>query len=343
MGSGFFVLAVGGVKITNLPSSCDGCTIRADNGSIETVECISFGGKRRVVRKPGEMIFCSGDEDCLNSARTFKRNLACFEEILPSLIKSMQDSVEDERLKIRRHIHNLVELNGKGIQSIYAAIQQDSFAQPDRESLLSTLSEFVGKNPRRTSKLIVDLLKNENLKKVEFSVYNKIFMGESYELMAYPLHKIVLLVLNIFWDDLNEKDVRVHVGEYRGRVLVDFEALSAALTHIFGNAAKYILPSTHLKIIFSESGGLVVCRFEMISLRIGEHEVARIFENGYSGDEPKRLKREGSGLGLWIVKQLFESMGGDVRVQRDIDSSYRKNKLGINYEKNAFELRMRKD
>jgi signal transduction histidine kinase len=161
-------------------------------------------------------------------------------------------------------------------------------------------------------------------------------------MLGYAIHKVVMLVLNIFWDELREKSVHVSVSECHQYVLVDFDALTACLNHIFSNTAKYILPRTPLHITFSSSNDYVNCRFEMISLAIKPDEETRIFENGYSGSEPKRLGRDGNGLGLWVVRSLLEPMGGSIVVDRDITPGDRKEKMGLSYKRNAFTISLRR-
>lgn len=331
------------VTFSNLSADCEECAKKATT-SAAIVSCDVFGGKRRQTKKPvdgaASLYMCSGED--LKSSRMFWGRFEALGSVVAQLDLDRRKSRNLERSRAKRHIHNLIELNGKSIQAIYSAIPQEAFIKNSREELLNSVREHIKENTGESAKLIVDLLKNESLKKTELSVYNKILELEKPEILSYPLHKIVLLVLNSFWDELKEKDVHVHLGEFYGKTLVDFDALAAILTHLFGNSAKYIIPKTPLKISFLIDGEFIVIAFEMVSLRIGSHERLRIFEEGYSGDEPRRLKRDGDGLGLWVVRQLVESMGGSIQVKCDVDASARQFKLGFNYEKNVFELRLRK-
>ncbi|NAW33322.1 HAMP domain-containing histidine kinase [Halomonas alimentaria] len=323
----------------NLEDGCKGCVSKA-NASVNSLKCPVFHDNRMHTKRSSEegvFFFCTSYEE--KSKNSFRGKLEGYEELIRQLVIEKNEQREEEAVGFKRHLHNLVSLNAVAIQSIYANIPQESFIQSRREELLSTITEHVRSSPEISAKLIVDLLKNEVLKKAELSAYNKIFHDESPDFFYYSAHKIVLLVLNSFWDEFKEKDVRVSMDSFYGKVKIDFDAFAAVLTHVFHNSAKYILPRSKLSIFFQSTGeGAVRISFEMISLRIKREEEDLIFKKSFSGEEPRRLKRDGEGLGLWVVKELLGSMGGSISVETDIDKRKRRNKMGVNYELNRFNI-----
>ncbi|XKE44605.1 ATP-binding protein [Halomonas organivorans] len=280
---------------------------------------------------------CSSYQE--KSKNSFRGKLEGYEELVRQLVVEKTKQREEEVVSFKRHLHNLVSLNAVAIQSVYANIPQESFIQKKREELISAITRHVRSSPEESAKLVIDLLKNEILKKAELSAYNKIFQDEAPDIFSYPAHKIVLLVLNSFWDEFREKDVRVSLDNFYKKVLIDFDAFAAVLTHIFHNSSKYILPKSKLFITFEElEDGFVKIGFEMTSLRIRDDEKSLIFKKDFSGSEPKRLKRHGEGLGLWVVTELLSSMQGRISVEADVDKRRRRNKMGVNYELNRFNI-----
>ena len=59
--------------------------------------------------------------------------------------------------------------------------------------------------------------------------------------------------------------------------------------------------------------GFCIC-FSDNGVGVPEEKIPYIFDEFYRGDE-SRNKKEGNGLGLYIVKFLTEAMGGSVRAE----------------------------
>ena len=98
-------------------------------------------------------------------------------------------------------------------------------------------------------------------------------------------------------------------------VLVDPEQLQRILDNLLENSRKYgeIIP-LKINIVLSKTPmGLSIC-FKDNGVGVPEEKLPYIFEEFYRGDE-SRNKKEGNGLGLYIVKYLAGAMGGSVRAE----------------------------
>lgn len=98
-------------------------------------------------------------------------------------------------------------------------------------------------------------------------------------------------------------------------VAIDPEQLQRILDNLFENSRKYgekspLLLQLTLK---KTPNGVCIC-FRDNGVGLPEEKLPHIFEEFYRGDE-SRNKKEGSGLGLYIVKCLMEAMGGSVRAE----------------------------
>jgi PAS domain S-box-containing protein len=93
----------------------------------------------------------------------------------------------------------------------------------------------------------------------------------------------------------------------------DPTALGRILRELLHNAIKYTAPegSIHLRVAQEGEGILFVCSN---SSEIPEAELPRIFEKFYRIPQSDRWKHGGTGLGLSLVKQLVEHMGGRISV-----------------------------
>ena len=99
------------------------------------------------------------------------------------------------------------------------------------------------------------------------------------------------------------------------KVSIDSEQFQRILDNLVENSRKYgETTPLKMKIILEKTPkGLSVC-FRDNGVGVPEEKLPHIFEEFYRGDE-SRNKKEGNGLGLYIVKYLMEAMGGSVRAE----------------------------
>jgi len=96
-------------------------------------------------------------------------------------------------------------------------------------------------------------------------------------------------------------------------VMADPEALLRILTNILTNSRKYAMASPLVCLVTLQRmpGGWQRLVLQDNGVGVPEDKCSRIFDEFYRVDE-SRGKKEGSGLGLYIVKYLCEAMGGRV-------------------------------
>lgn len=100
-----------------------------------------------------------------------------------------------------------------------------------------------------------------------------------------------------------------------GYVSVDPEQLQRIFDNLLENSRKYgnVTP-LKIKIRLERSKkGFCIC-FSDNGVGVAEEKIPYIFDEFYRGDE-SRNKKEGNGLGLYIVRYLTEAMGGSVRAE----------------------------
>ena len=98
-------------------------------------------------------------------------------------------------------------------------------------------------------------------------------------------------------------------------VSVDPEQLQRIFDNILENSRRYG-NVTPLKIKISlekHKEGFCIC-FSDNGVGVSEEKIPYIFDEFYRGDE-SRNKKEGNGLGLYIVRYLTQAMGGSVRAE----------------------------
>lgn len=112
--------------------------------------------------------------------------------------------------------------------------------------------------------------------------------------------------------DSGQEEIDLDTKGITAEIFVDSEQFQRILDNLLENSRKYgeTMP-LRVKIKLSKTpGGVSIC-FQDNGVGVPEEKLPFIFDEFYRGDE-SRNKKEGNGLGLYIVKYLMEAMGGSV-------------------------------
>lgn len=115
--------------------------------------------------------------------------------------------------------------------------------------------------------------------------------------------------------ETGKEEITADMKEITAGVLIDPEQFQRVLDNLVENSRKYseTIP-LRMKIKLEKTPkGVSIC-FQDNGVGVPEEKLPYIFEEFYRGDE-SRNKKEGNGLGLYIVKYLMEAMGGSVRAE----------------------------
>ena len=110
-----------------------------------------------------------------------------------------------------------------------------------------------------------------------------------------------------------EIELRAVLQERNYFTKVDPEQMQRILDNLVENSVKYSEKSpVHVEISLKSEKDKLHLKVSDDGTGVEEEKLPHIFEEFYRGDE-SRNKKEGNGLGLYIVKYLIEAMGGSVR------------------------------
>lgn len=110
-------------------------------------------------------------------------------------------------------------------------------------------------------------------------------------------------------------EITADVKEVTGLVSVDPEQLQRIFDNLLENSRKYggVTP-LRIKISLGKKNGWFQICFSDNGAGVSEEKLPYIFDEFYRGDE-SRNRKEGNGLGLYIVRYLAEAMGGSVHAE----------------------------
>lgn len=110
-------------------------------------------------------------------------------------------------------------------------------------------------------------------------------------------------------------ELTADTGEVSEQVSVDVKQLFRVFDNLLENSRKYAeTEPLKITITLNSLEREVEIRFSDNGAGISEEKLPYVFQEFYRGDE-SRSRKEGNGLGLYIVKYLIEAMGGSVRAE----------------------------
>ncbi|HEX5469034.1 MAG TPA: ATP-binding protein [Gaiellaceae bacterium] len=95
----------------------------------------------------------------------------------------------------------------------------------------------------------------------------------------------------------------------------DPERLRQVLDNLLDNALKFSPEVAEILVSVTSSEGRVQIAVSDRGIGIAPEESERVFERFYRASEAKERQPSGTGLGLYVVRELVERMGGEVRLE----------------------------
>ena len=130
---------------------------------------------------------------------------------------------------------------------------------------------------------------------------------------------VVNSVVSIVKNQYKNRNFEIDINPKTPTVVVDRDKFMQIMTNIIENAAKYSDENSTIKI---KSGFCKDCEFVSIKVTdkgigISKEDYEKIFTKFSRIDNPLTRKVQGSGLGLYITKNLVEKMHGKISVDSE--------------------------
>jgi signal transduction histidine kinase len=116
----------------------------------------------------------------------------------------------------------------------------------------------------------------------------------------------------------NSIDVILNISEENCNLFFDRKRLTVLLTNILHNAYKFRdlnKPNRYIKVdVESKSEKLLIC-VEDNGIGIDAEHLPKIFDMFYRASE----KNHGSGLGLYITKEIIKKLNGEIKIDSELE------------------------
>lgn len=332
----------GFVIYTNIPVQCQSCVSDCNSESELTSACGERGKRRRgrLTSQDGSAFFCTKESNFVSSSKVFRKELAMLLHMNQRISQIREEISQQETAKARRLIHNLITLNAHALQDLYSVINQEelaAFTQSSYRSQRELIKNKLMSNPKMAADLFTRALKNGGAVKNELAVFKRMYdSGSMHKRDFHSIHRVVLNVVNYFFQDFTDKQIGVLIEDFTGKVAIDYESVQVALYHLFDNAAKYCAPHTDLKISFALGESQTCLLLDMQSCHVPDEERQKIYEDGFSGSVPRSQESAGQGMGMGLVRELLRLNNAEIDAQwgrsDSFDSRYAHNTIIVRFK-----------
>ena len=98
-------------------------------------------------------------------------------------------------------------------------------------------------------------------------------------------------------------------------VVLDATKFRLAVANIIDNAVQYTPPNGRVDIEFSLNGNEILVSVKDTGIGIASRQLSRVFTKFFRADNAVRTQTVGSGLGLFIAKNIIEKHGGKIWIE----------------------------
>jgi len=135
----------------------------------------------------------------------------------------------------------------------------------------------------------------------------------------YPVNQLIKDAIDAVRAEALAKRIAIieRIDPSRSTIQVDIDRMGVALQNLLSNAVKYSPPESSVEVRVEPQRGALTIVVEDQGYGIPDEELPHIFNKYYRGGTPETQNTPGTGLGLYIVKQIAELHGGRVEVVSD--------------------------
>jgi len=158
---------------------------------------------------------------------------------------------------------------------------------------------------KRLSRLVTDLL---DVSKIEQGNYKP-------EMREFDINEMIRLSVIKLEKRITEKDIHLSIGFQTDnmRVMADKDSIQRVLTNLLDNAIKFTDEGGFMDVRTGfDNRGKVFVTVQNSGIGIEEQDLKHIFDRFYKTDKSRSLDKNGTGLGLYIVKNILQGHGETV-------------------------------
>lgn len=126
------------------------------------------------------------------------------------------------------------------------------------------------------------------------------------------LHECIKMLDN--YAEIKKINIEFNVPKASCVVYVDKDTLKIAILNLIENAISYSREKGTIKIMLRKTGNSAELRIKDDGIGIDPAEHELIFHKFYRAENGRKMRPEGTGLGLFMTKKIIEQMKGTIKV-----------------------------
>ncbi len=186
---------------------------------------------------------------------------------------------------------------------------------------LETLKRRNVEEEKRRELIELMLRDTERLKSLIDTILNISMIEQKkmiYNFKIYDIEETIVSTVNEIANctHLNEGQIVIN-GNPKGRILLDLESFKVVVRNLIENAVKYSGSDLKLYIDIYVRGGKLYLRFKDNGIGISPKDRKKIFNKFLRLDNENIPNVKGTGLGLYMVREIIKAHSGRVQVYSD--------------------------
>ncbi len=193
------------------------------------------------------------------------------------------------------------------ISGFIEGILDGTVKEEDREKYLKVVLD----ETKRLSRLVNDLLSISRMEDGKYKPNKRIF----------SINELVKVVLFKFEGAITDKDIDVELdfSDDCRDVYADSDAITQVLTNLIHNAVKFTPEKGKISLRTWVYGKKSYVEIKNTGRGIVKDKIKFIFDRFYKTDDSRSSDKTGTGLGLFIVKNLINHHGEKIWVESELD------------------------
>ncbi|MDD5144585.1 MAG: ATP-binding protein [Candidatus Pacebacteria bacterium] len=126
---------------------------------------------------------------------------------------------------------------------------------------------------------------------------------------------VINFVVNSHKEEAKRKNIKVvfkKPGDKFPKILIDVEKMRLVIQNLLENAIKYTLPGGQISISLKDYKKEILFEISDTGVGIPKDQQGRIFSKFFRGSNVIRMETEGSGLGVFLSKNIIDAHGGKI-------------------------------
>lgn len=267
-----------------------------------TISVIKSNMGKIVLNKKVEKLYDGMVSEEIILEKTISETLYLLDHLYGSMQESMEEKLKSERLKTEL-ITNISHDIKTPLTSIinYVDLLKNEENDTEKEKYINILDY----NSRRLKSMVLDLIDASKTGTGNIEFHNAVV----------ELNELILQVYSLFDEDFNEKGLDFKYETERENIffIIDGDQLSRVFENLFSNVVKYSMKNTPVygkTYIRDNEITIQIINTSSYLIEVSGEELLQQF---VQGERSRHI--EGSGLGLYIAKNIVELMGGKLSVE----------------------------